>query len=362
MNPNGPGGSGSDPNGLGGSGSNPNGPGADGTNPNGSGADGSGPGGDAQPSQDPGGAAGTSAKCRVNAKLVPSCGALWGVYVRNGWVDSSLTGLEAKVGRRFAVFMRYVDWRAQFPDASARRLGQTRHLFVSWDTRDYKSGEVIRWRDVANGAHDGVVRAAAQRMKSFGRPVFLSFDHEMELHIGQRRNSGTAADYVAAARRVHGIFTSVGARNVVWVFTLSGGLWGDQAAKMRALYPGDAYVDWVGWDPYNFYRCHNSPWESFAQSIDTSYRWFAQGIARNKPLILPEYGTAWDPSNPSRAARWHDSIPSVLKTRYPKIKALIRWDSDVVNNGIRCHLPIDSGPGMLPSFRKAGLDPYLSAR
>jgi hypothetical protein len=146
----------------------------------------------------------------------------------------------------------------------------------------------------------------------------------------------------------------------VWVFTLSGGLYGRQAERMAALYPGDEYVDWVGWDPYNFYRCHASEWETFSRSIDRTYRWISQGIGRNKPLILPEYGTAWDPSDPARAQRWHDEIPTALATRYPKIKALIRWDSDVRNRGMMCGLNIESGPGMLDSFRRAGLHPYVN--
>ncbi|MEO3782539.1 hypothetical protein ABGB12_04350 [Actinocorallia sp. B10E7] len=304
--------------------------------------------------------------CGTGAKLVPECGAWWGVYVRRGWEDSSVTSLESRVGRKFDIVMRYFDWTnsdtGRFPDASARRIGRSRHIFFSWDTRVYKTGETIKWASIARGDHDDeIVRPAAERMKAFGRPAFLSFDHEMELNVtpdGGRH--GTEADYVAAARHVREVFDEVGATNVVWVFTLSGGVYGRMAERMTRLYPGDDHVDWVGWDPYNFHRCHRTGWETFGESIDRTYTWISRGIGRNKPLILPEYGTAWDPGDPGRAQRWHDDIPTTLATKYPRIKALIRWDSDVRNQGMQCGLNIDSGPGMLESFRRAGLHPYVN--
>ncbi|GAA3200699.1 glycoside hydrolase family 26 protein [Actinocorallia longicatena] len=303
-----------------------------------------------------------SGDCATGPKLVPTCGAWWGVYVRNAWQDSSITGLEGKVGRKFNIVMRYFDWTdgpaGRFPDASAQRMSAGRHLFFSWDTRVYRTGKPVRWAEIASGAHDAkIVRPAAERMKAFGRQAFVSFDHEMELNLDSR---GTEAEYVAAARHVHDVFRRAGVTNVVWVFTTSGGIYGDMPNKINRLYPGDAYVDWVGWDPYNFHRCHNAGWETFSQSIDRSYRWFSQGIGRDKPLILPEFGTAWDPSNPGRSNAWHSTIPKDLATKYTKIKGLIRWDSDVSNLGMRCGLNIDSGPGMLQSFKNAGLDRYLN--
>jgi len=39
----------------------------------------------------------------------------------------------------------------------------------------------------------------------------------------------------------------------------------------------------------------------------------------------------------------------VLK-QYPRLKALVRWDSDT-----ECTLRIDAGPGMVEAFKQAGL-------
>lgn len=161
-----------------------------------------------------------------------------------------------------------------------------------------------RWREVAavrtgSRLHADIVRWA-RTVASRPGPVFLAYHHEPEAS-GSRRY-GTSREFVAAYRRVVSIFRAEGARNVRftwqmtdWAFRASPR---DQAHAAR-WYPGDAYVDVVGPDVYNWFDCGHGrgrwmPLSSLAEpALD-----FAR--ARGKQVALPEFGADPDP----RRARW----------------------------------------------------------
>ncbi len=291
----------------------------------------------------------------VSAILVPACGAWWGVYSYRWQTPvESVTALEDKVDRQFDVVMRYHDFSSgpngTFPDSAERELGQSRMLFLQWESRVYDDGRIFTWSDIAQGRYDEeILRPAARRVARYGDKVFMSFDHEMD----RREGHGDPGDYVAAARHVHDVFEEEGARNVVWVWVITGFLDDGRAELSKRLYPGDAYVDWIGYDPYNFYKCTGTRWETFEGAIAPAYTWLQRSGFGDKPFILAEYGTQYDPENPQRSRDWYRSIPPTLR-KYPNIKGLLRWDS-----GEDCGLRIENGPGMLEAFRTAGLDPYV---
>ncbi len=69
--------------------------------------------------------------------------------------------------------------------------------------------------------YDSWLTTQAQAMKSFGHPMFLLFDEEMNgtwYSYSPGQNGNTAAGFVAMWRHVHDVFTSVGATNVTWVW------------------------------------------------------------------------------------------------------------------------------------------------
>ncbi|MFE3453696.1 glycoside hydrolase family 26 protein [Nonomuraea sp. NPDC059194] len=299
--------------------------------------------------------------CSVDEILVPSCGAWWGVYsIKGKTLTTSVTDIEQRVGRRFDIVLRYHDFSGKpgpgvFPDASEIELGASRMLFFAWESRLYGDDVNLTWPDLAAGAHDEVIRQAATRIREYGKRVFVSLDPEMDRLSDHGPKKGTPADYVAAARRVHRLFEEAGVTNAVWVWTVTGYLGGANGERMKAMYPGDEYVDWVAYDPYNFYACQQAPWETFEESIAKPYHWLEREGFGDKPFMLPEYGTQFDPADPGRAQQWYRDIPAVLKEKFPNIKGMIRWNSD-----FNCGLGLDNGPGMLDAFAEAGRDPYLN--
>lgn len=302
-----------------------------------------------------------SQSCGAQGKYAPSCGALWGVYTLAGSDPvAALRALERKVGRTFDVTQRFHDFSdhvhlGQFPDRYEQVVGSDRILFLSWQARVTTTGQSLAWRDIADGLYDQAqVLPAAQRLKAWGRPVIVAFDPEFD-----NQDRGTMSDYVAAYRHVHDVFASQGVTNVAWAWVSTGYLGADNGNRIRRGYPGDQYVDWVGYDPYNFYRCNSSEWKSFEETIAPMYEWLTTMGMDDKPFLLSEYGTQYDPDDSERSQQWHTSIPSVLR-RYPNLKALIRFDAVGRFGSSKCYLQIDNGSGMLESFAGAGRDPYLT--
>ena len=293
----------------------------------------------------------STAGCTVSAILVPSCGVWWGVYKHpSGSEDwtSAVTNLQSAAGQSFGIVYRYHDFSGTqlFPDASDEQLASSGHVLVEdWGTRIFSTNQQLQWSAIAAGQYDSsVIIPEAERLKAYGQPVMLSFDHEMDARVGV---AGQPADYVAAYRHIHDIFAAHHVTNVIWVWTITG--YPGHNSEYRALYPGNAYVDWIGYDPYNFASCHNTAFRSFEQTIDPTYQWLESNGFGDKPFMLPEYGTVADPGDPSAAAKWYAEIPSVLAS-HPNIKALLAWDDSA--NG--CNTELTASPGELDAFAAAG--------
>jgi Glycosyl hydrolase family 26 len=298
---------------------------------------------------------GTPVRCgTLSATDVPSCGVLWGAYKPPGTgqtLATTVTDLESQVGRPFDIVYRYHDWGSassgSFPDKYEQQLAASGHiLMVDWETQVFSAGhQQIQWSAIAAGKYDSsVIDPEAKRIKAFGSPIFISVDAEMDAMVG---TNGSAADYVAAFRHIHDEFAKLGVTNAIWVFTTEA--WSAHWNLDLTLYPGSNYIDWVGFDAYNFASCHSEDWRSFSETVTPAYDFFEANGLGNKPFMLPEYGTAPDPNNSSATSTWYSQIPSALSA-LPNIKAMLEWDDDST-----CNATLTADPGELQSFATAGL-------
>jgi beta-mannanase len=287
------------------------------------------------PGSDGGGAPGPAGFTRA---MAPNSGALWGT-------SSFDRAWESQLGRKFDIVHFYHQWNHDFPTATERALAaEGRLLLINWKSPG-------SWLAVANGSQDAQITATATRLKAFGRKLFLVFHHEPENDIP---GTGQPADYAKAFRRVVDIFNRVGADNVLFVWNMMGyvGGYGD---IYPTLYPGDAYVDWIAYDPYNWYGCRSgSKPRSFAEITKPFYDWTA-AHAPSKPLMLAEYGVQEQPAgSPSKAAWFRDSLVQ-LKTTRTRIKALVYF-----NNLHNCDWRITSSSSSVAAYREIGRDGFLN--
>jgi beta-mannanase len=283
----------------------------------------------------------------VNGKLVPGAGALWG--------SSSVSdSLESALGRRFDISHTYHDWDDRFPDSGElSRSSRGTTLFINWTPRYFGTSRIVQWGSIANGSQDAQISATADRVKAYGKPMFLAFHTEPEPDVGQY---GSAASFVAAWRHIHDMFQAKDVRNVVWVWNVTGSS-GWYSLYKGGLYPGDAYVDWIGWDPYNWYTCHNNGWISFGDKVMTGYKWFMSNGFGDKPFMLSEYGTRDMPGNPSAKADWFKGIVPAL-ANMPNLKALVYFNNGTANPG--CDWRINTTAQAQSAFAEAGQQSFVN--
>lgn len=292
--------------------------------------------------------------CTVSPKLVPSCGALLGVSVEPT-AATGLAALEQAMRRKFDIVYEFHGIDRPLPARNeAQLVAEGRILHVNIEAKEFAKPErpEVPWTRITAGDFDDALRAQATGLAALKSPVMVTFDHEVDSpkRVGQR---GTAAEFVAAWRHIHQVYTSAGARNIVWVWVVTG--YEDNRSAVPGLYPGDRYVDWVGWDPYNMAGCSTGrvkpkQWQSFTETVKPFYRWLQNegaraGIDKAKPYMLSEFGTVANPDDPSAAARWYAEMPAALE-KFPHLKAVQLWNGKVD----ACDYRIENEPSTLDLF------------
>src|SRR4051794_22799231 len=151
------------------------------------------------------------------------------------------------------------------------------------------------WSQVANAKsgsalYDDIVRWA-QTIKARGGRVMVAFNHEPEAAAGGYR--GTAAEFIAAWRRVHTIFDQQGASNVEWTLQMTAYAFRVSSGDARSInrwYPGDAWVDNIGADAYNWNTCgEGSGKHNELSALGAPVLAFAR--AHDKAASFPEFAS-----------------------------------------------------------------------
>lgn len=276
--------------------------------------------------------------------------------------------IEKQVGKGIPFVLSFTDrwsWQYGFPTGYADILWDTGHLLViTWQPQ-------TELASIIAGKWDGYILAWAKAAKKYAHPVMIRFGHEMNgtwypwcgVNNGGGKSTGygdpTKPDgperYVDAYRHVHDLFTKVGATNVLWVWAPNvGNPVGAPWNAVENYYPGDAYVNWLGMDGYNWGTSRPwSHWQDFNEIFkDLYHRLIA--LAPGKPIMIAEFASSEQGGD---KAAWITDAFQQIKTAYSRIKAFIWFD--VVKE---TDWAIDSSPESLTAFRKAIHSPYYIDR
>ena len=284
------------------------------------------------------------------ATLAPAYGALFGAWVAPTGgdtypaVEDSIRTFEGQIGRRLAIDQLYVPWGKTFPMQVVQwDIGQGVVPMISW------AGTHTNL--ISSGAYDSEFRAAAEELRALHRPVMLRWFPEMD--GGQYRSIvASPASFRAAWRHVHNIFVKAGATNVIWVWCPNALHFADGVSQ--SYYPGSQYVDWVGADGYNWApTLQRAPWRDFASIFSSFYQW---GLTSGKPMLIGEFGVLED--KPGSKAGWYRQTDRELRARFPDIKALVYFNSDLDGFDWR----ITTSASSLAAFRAFATDPYFRAQ
>jgi hypothetical protein len=313
-------------------------------------------------------AAPAPAKCTVDAKLVPSCGVLWGAAA-GGFSDTprdqALKTFEAKTGRTAAIYHTYHKGDEAFPTKAETAMtndpAHPRTLMLNW-----KVAYGSTWAKVAAGAQDTRIDKESAFLKAnLTKPFFLVLHHEPENNVNAKTGSGmTAKDFAAMYRHTILRLRANGVTNAISTIAyMNYEKWNDSSWWFD-MYPGDDVIDWIGVDSYLNAQpggYHNGDFTNLMNRTTGKskfpgfYTW-ATTQHPTKPIIAAEWGV-YDLSTTVVGANKANVYATVLPdlAAMPAIKGIVYFETakDQTGHDIR----VDDTPQALAGFKKIAADP-----
>jgi hypothetical protein len=196
-----------------------------------------------------------------------------------------VTSIGASVGIRPNLVGQYVTWGRPFDTmAAAHALNSGALYYAVWEPFTPSVASI------ATGASDAYITKFAQAVHAFGKPIALSFGHEMNGNWypwGVKQTTG--AQFAAAWRHIHDLFGQAGATNVIWIWNPNVIL-ALPDVQLAPYWPGDSYVDWVGLTGY-FGVTGPHTFDGLYGSTITEVKQFT-----SKPIIIAETAVQTSPS------------------------------------------------------------------
>ncbi|HEY5520205.1 MAG TPA: glycosyl hydrolase, partial [Candidatus Limnocylindrales bacterium] len=257
-------------------------------------------------------------------------------------------------GVRPAIWTVWSDWGnpaiSAFPTDVANGL-RSRGIvpMVNWEPTD-GGADCTKWANsnIIRGDYDAYIRQWAAAAKAYGGRVIVRFAQEMNGYWfiwGYGRCTNTPAKFRAAWIHVWNIFrgpSGVGATNVKFLWSIYG------TYKLRAHYPGNSYVDYVGFTGYNW-GPPTRAWASMVSNFNPSMTALAN--LTTKPVIAAEMGAAYLPNCATcNKPAWITTGYPAVRAKWPRLKAIVYFDIDMtfVNQP---NWRLDSPPGALTAYR-----------
>jgi mannan endo-1,4-beta-mannosidase len=274
---------------------------------------------------------------------------LLGVYYGNqGRQMGQVRDMESWQAKKFAVVNLYTNW-CDTPttindlfDVQLLNIWDNHNVpMISWEPFSCVSGQTPRDVEVraAKGEYDAYLDRWAERLKGFlngpdgiyktsdDRRAYLRLGHEMNgdwYPWGAAMGRNAPSDYIAMWKHVKERFDTakLDSTHVQWVWCVNHTDNGGFVAER--YYPGDAFVDWVAIDGYNWGETQSwSNWTPPAAVYDPM-------IARlrkltTKPLAIPEYATTSSTTKGASEAAKSEWISAFLKYSRAKDVRMVAW-------------------------------------
>ncbi|MES2155246.1 MAG: glycosyl hydrolase [bacterium] len=297
-----------------------------------------------------------------------------GEVVVGAWLGSwpadgnpAIDQFQDKAGVRLDVVDVYLDWNTPFANVS-----HTLHHIASrgavpvltWEPQGLTTVDIldghkqIPLRDGRRMAMDDYVAEFAegtcQAAHAAQQPILVRTLHEMNgfwfawgitWKDGQGHTPNSIDNYRRAWIKVHDAFTNRCGSDVRFVWAVNHFSLG-QGATFTNAYPGDAYVDFVAIDGYNWGANANWGWQSFDDIFHDSY--CAVTAATTKPLLIAE--TASTERGGDKAA-WIGDMYAKLHS-YGRIRGFV-WFNDAkyeIESHRDLDWPADSSDAALAAY------------
>ncbi len=212
--------------------------------------------------------------------------------------------------------------------------------------------------NILSGRWDFYLHQWADSIREWGKPILIRWGHEMNgtwYPWDGVHNGSDPALYVETFRYIVNLFRERKCAHVFWVWSPEMVLHLPRAGRPHdytLYYPGDSFVDWIGFDGYNFGTVpgKKDPWRSFDEIFGEAYQRMTQ-IAPTKPIMIAEF--ACGEGGGSKPQWILETFKSIRN--YPHIKAWI-W----FNILKEAEWIVDSSPETLSAFRQSVRNSYFN--
>jgi Glycosyl hydrolase family 26 len=280
----------------------------------------------------------------VHKKIVPDKNGVYqGAFVSDDISEEGVKNFEAMAGEKLDIGLKFLAFTTglNFPTREANVMSSRGGaIFIKMEPWSFngKEDQSYSLKDIVSGKYDQLLKRFADGAAKFGKPIFVSFGHEM--NGDWYPWAGDPDGYKKAYQYVHDKIESYGADNITWVWNpnIDNGMFND-------YYPGDKYVDWVAADGYNT-EDRGSQWRSFKELFDSSLDELQQF---NKPIMVGEFGCD-ENNNTDKTVRKPQFLSGSLEAiaSEKRIKAFVYFDINKEEGGAPKEWAIES-----PESRKA---------
>lgn len=212
--------------------------------------------------------------------------------------------------------------------------------FVNIGTFDHVNGPTAA--EIANGDMDDEIRTWATTFRDWSnngeKRAMLAPLQEAN---GDWTSYGMdSANFKLAWYRIQSIFAQEGVRRdaVIWVFAPNG--WSYPAHEFEFYYPGDTFVDAIGFSSFNFGACPSDPdyrgWETF-YDIYKPYLDRMVAMAPTKPIIVAEVGSVEQGGN---REQWLNVVLTKF-AEYPTLRGFVYFNRTEIRPTLMNCVPTD---------------------
>lgn len=268
----------------------------------------------------------------------------WGVY--SGWLDGDIKQFQTIVGETPDMMAAFVHWgnTNTFPTYMAQYAkdkGGT--LVIFWEASNYllttNDQPAYSYDAIIRGDWDAYIKKFAAEAKAYGGPVILIPFSEVNGNWSPwsgTLNGNTPAKAVLGFQHVKTVFGTVPNVKFGWAPN-SNSVPNTTANAIQNYYPGDAYVDYVGVDGFNF----DAPWVTFDQIFKSP---LATISAYNKPMYVFSFASAQG----TQKAAWITDALTVQMKKYPLLEGWVWFNQNKEKNWL-----IWSDDASLSAFKSA---------
>ena len=225
---------------------------------------------------------------------------LTGAFLGDTPSKETIKTFKQMYGKKPYYVLLFTDWEKYPPEIVLQSiLSEECCPVITWEPWYAKSKEGIPYQDIMSGKFDTYIDNFAQQLSGYKGPIYLRFAHEMNGNWYPWSSALIGHEnYKALFKYVRDRFTSLGVTQVRWIFSIN---WENvpQENDFTNAYPGDAYVDAIGLDGYNWgTTLETSRWMNFREIFGPIYRTVSR--VYDKTILITEFSSTSTGGNKSK--------------------------------------------------------------